>query len=116
MIKDDKLPLKEKYLKYYSELPNQGLAADSIGRNEDTIILWKKEDSEFSDLCAKAKSDWALNKSKRIRNEEWLLERVMNDHFGQKIKTDLNVKSLKGLIDVKENDKFEQLADDSQKG
>lgn len=89
MIKDDKLPLKEKYLKYYSELPNQGLAADSIGRDEDTIILWKKQDSEFSDLCAKAKSDWALSKSKRIRNEEWLLERVMNDHFGQRNKTDL---------------------------
>ena len=102
MIKDDKLPLKKKYLKYYSELPNQGLAADSIGRNEDTIILWKKQDSEFSDLCAKAKSDWALSKSKRIRNEEWLLERVMNDHFGQRNKTDLtsNGKELKGLVSL----------------
>lgn len=100
MIKDNKLPLKEKYLEYYRELPNQGLAADSIGRNEDTIIIWKNEDSEFSDLCAKAKSDWALSKSKRIRNEEWLLERVMNDHFGQKTKTDLtsNGKELKGLV------------------
>jgi len=100
MIKDDKLPLKEKYLKYYSELPNQGLAADSIGRDEDTIIRWKTEDTEFADLCAKAKSDWALSKSKRIRNEEWLLERVMNNHFGQRIKNDLtsNGKELKGLV------------------
>lgn len=98
MIKDDKLPLKEKYLKYYGELPNQGLAADSIGRDEDTIILWRKEDSDFSDLCLKAKSDWALSKSKRIRNEEWLLERVMNDHFGQRNKTELTGKDGKDLI------------------
>jgi len=31
-------------------------------------------------------------------------------------KSEVTIKSLKGLIDVKENDKFEQLADDSQKG
>ena len=41
MIKDDKLPLKEKFLEYYKDLPVQKLAAGYVGRDEDTIILWK---------------------------------------------------------------------------
>lgn len=89
MINDDRLPLKEKFLEYYRELPNQGLASDSIGKDEDTIIRWKNEDTEFADLVKDAKAQWALRKSKRIKDEAWLMERVLNDHFGNKTKTDI---------------------------
>lgn len=81
--------LKAKYLEYYRQLPNQLLAAAKVGRDEDTIIRWRKEDTDFSDLCDEAKADWALAKSKRVKSEEWLLDRVMNDYFGQKTKSDI---------------------------
>ena len=42
MIQDDRLLLKEKFLEYYKDLPLQKLAAESIGRSEDTITDWKK--------------------------------------------------------------------------
>lgn len=100
MIKDDKLPLKLRFLEYYKDLPIQKLAAGYVGRDEDTIILWKKEDSDFSYQVELAKSEWAKAKAKRVMSQEWLLERVMNDHFGQRNKTDLtsNGKELKGLV------------------
>jgi len=76
--------LKQKFLDYYSQLPNQRLAADHIGRNEDTIILWKKNDSDFNKKVLKARAEWALTNSKRVKSTEWLLERIMNDHFGER--------------------------------
>lgn len=84
MIQDDKLPMKEKYLEYYRELPIQKLAAGKIGRDEDTILRWKKEDTDFADQEQKAKSEWALLKTKQVKSKEWLLERVMKDHFSQR--------------------------------
>lgn len=85
MINDDRLELKQKFLSYYKELPIQKLAAEFIGRVEETIIAWKKEDIDFLNQMSEAKSNWALTNSKRVRSKEWLLERVMNDHFGNKI-------------------------------
>lgn len=82
MIQDDRLPLKEKFLIYFRELPVQKLAGASIGRNEDTISIWKREDSDFSDRIEKAKAGWALENSKKVRSKEWLLERLMKETFG----------------------------------
>lgn len=76
--------LKRKYLKYYRKLPVQKLAAASIGKDEDTIIRWRREDADFADQTGVAKAEWALEQCKRIRSTEWLLERVMNDHFSLK--------------------------------
>lgn len=81
MIKDDKLPLKLRFLEYYKELPVQKLAGESIGKCEDTITNWKNEDSDFSDQISFARADWAKRNSKMVRSKEWLLERVMKDHF-----------------------------------
>lgn len=86
---EDNYELKVKFLEYYKELPVQKLAAGWIGRDEDTICAWKKADPDFSDQIDQAKSEWAMKKSKRVRSEEWLLERVMNDHFGEKKNIDL---------------------------
>lgn len=49
--------LKEEYIRYYSDLPLQRLAAKFIGRNEDTIINWRKADPEFAEQVDKAESE-----------------------------------------------------------
>lgn len=57
---DDKLvPLKASFLEYFRDVPIQKLAAAYIGRDEDTILRWKKEDADFADQISKAKAEWA---------------------------------------------------------
>lgn len=73
--------LKDKYLEYYRQLPVQKLAAASIGKDEDTIIRWKKDDTDFADYVSEARAQWALKNVKGVRSKEWLLERVIKDHF-----------------------------------
>lgn len=84
MPEDSRPTLKAKFLEYFRKLPNQKLAAGFIGRDEDTICLWKKDDPAFSDAVAKAKSDWAMEKSGRVKSAEWLLERVLKDDFAER--------------------------------
>lgn len=101
MIQDDKLPLKEKFLEYYKELPVQKLAGESIGRNEDTISAWKKQDPDFSDQIHMARAEWAKKQSKGIRSKEWLLERVLKDHFSPRSElTGADGEEIKILLDV----------------
>ena len=76
--------LKIEFLEYYKDLPIQKLAADHIGKSEDTISIWKKKDKIFSDDIARARSDWAKTNTSFVKNKEWLLERVMKDQFAQK--------------------------------
>lgn len=90
-MKKSHLKLKRKFLEYYAKLPIQRLAAESIGRNEDSIILWKKKDSGFSDLMNKTKAEWALSKSNQVKSVEWLLERVMKDHFAERKEVEIGV-------------------------
>lgn len=72
---------KKRFLEYYGILPIQKLGAEHIGVCEDTITDWKKSDQVFSDQMGLLKSVWAKNTTKRVRNPEWLLERIMKDHF-----------------------------------
>lgn len=76
--------LKVKFLEYYKELPNITLAAGKVGRSVDTISLWRKADSEFSEQMDGAKADWAMRNAKGVRSKEWLLERVLRDQFAQR--------------------------------
>src|SRR5688500_4120418 len=78
--------LKAKYLEYYHTLPVQKYAAMSIGRNEDTIILWKTKDSEFSDKIQIARAEWVQEKADKVR-PEFSLERLESEVFGEKPKT-----------------------------
>ena len=77
--------LKEQYIFYYSQLPLQKLAAGFIGRDEDTIINWRKADPHFADAVTKAKSDWALSKVRNTRDTKFLLERILKEEFAQKV-------------------------------
>ena len=76
--------LKRKFLEYYVKLPIQKLAAEFIGKSENTITNWKNNDKRFCDQIGTAKSQWALENVSKVKSTEWLLERVMNDHFGEK--------------------------------
>jgi hypothetical protein len=76
--------LKKKFLVYFRKLPVHNLAGNSIGRSDDTISIWKKKDPAFSELISRAESDWAMDNVLRIRNREWLLERILKKHFSQR--------------------------------
>lgn len=89
--------LKRKFLGYYSKLPIQKLAAEFIGKSEDTICDWKNNDKDFANQIASAKSAWALEKVAKVKSVEWLLERVMHDHFGEKTGNGEEIKQRKEL-------------------
>jgi hypothetical protein len=110
---DDKNANKKKmFLEYFKDVPIQSLGANYIGVDEDTITNWKKEDSDFSDCIDNLKAEFARNNLKDVKSTEWKLERVMNDHFGQKTKTDITSKGkripLLGGISVLNNDSDKQ--------
>ena len=83
--------LKTKFLEYYREFPIQRLAASSIGRDEDTIMRWKKEDADFAVSVEAKKAEWALEQVGKVKSAEWLLERVMKEHFSLKTETEHGV-------------------------
>lgn len=80
--------LKTKFLEYYSQLPIQKLAAEAIGKDQDTITNWKKKDKNFSDRIGIAKSEWALKNANQVKNSQWLLERILSEHFVEKKEQD----------------------------
>lgn len=73
---------KKKFLDYYSKLPIQKLAAEFIGKDQDTITNWKKTDPSFSDQLGRVKSEWALKRVGMVKSE-WLLERILREEFGK---------------------------------
>ena len=85
--------LKREFLEYYTKLPIQKLAAEFIGKSQDAICDWKNNDKNFANQIASAKSAWALEKASKIRRPEWLLERIMKDHFAQKVETEHSLNS-----------------------
>lgn len=72
--------LKMEYIWYYRQLPVQKLAASFIGRDEDTIINWRKADKVFADEVDRAKSEWTRYQAARTR-PEFLLERILKETF-----------------------------------
>lgn len=72
--------LKQRYIEYYSDVPVQKYAAMAIGRNEDTIIRWRNEDSEFADAVQMAKAEW-VRKRVLATKAEFALERLEKDVF-----------------------------------
>lgn len=86
---DETSKKKKMFLEYYKDTPIQSLAAGYIGVCEDTITDWKKADSEFSDCVLKYKAEFARKNLNDVKSPEWKLERVLNNHFGQKTKTDI---------------------------
>lgn len=102
MIKDDRLPLKQKFLEYYAEVPIQKYAGAHIGRDEDTISTWKKEDPDFADQIEVTKSQYLMRELKMVKNREWKLERLFKDHFAARTEiTGKDGEKLESLVVVK---------------
>lgn len=80
--------LKKKFIEYYSKLPIQKLAAKSIGVHENTITNWKNKDKRFCDQIGIAESQWALENASLVKSKEWLLERIMKEHFSENVKVE----------------------------
>lgn len=82
--KDSKEKLKKAFLEYFKDTPIQKYAAYFIGRDEDTIGVWKKEDKGFSDQIDKLRAEYVQKKLGKVKSEEWVLERVFRTDFAQR--------------------------------
>lgn len=90
MIKDKRLPLKQEFLVCYRKLPMLKLAGAYIGKSDDTITNWKKEDSDFSERIVRAKVEWVTEKVKTA-DPKWLLKRIIGEEFADKKEVDNGV-------------------------
>ena len=84
MIKDNRLPLKQKFLDYFADAPIQKYAGAFIGVSEDTVKRWKDEDRDFADQIEAAKAAYVRRNLKMVRSKEWILERLFKDHFASR--------------------------------
>lgn len=75
--------LKELYIEYYSDVPVQKYAAMAIGRDEDTIVLWRKADPEFSGRVEMARAFWVRKKATRVK-AEFALERLEKEVWSER--------------------------------
>lgn len=82
-IKRSQEDLKAEYLAYFNDVPVQKYAAMAIGKDEDTIIRWKKEDADFADSVKKAKAGWVRKKALEVK-AEFALERLEAEIFGRR--------------------------------
>lgn len=75
--------LKEQYISYFADVPVQKYAAMYIGRDEDTIIRWRKDDPAFADSVKRAEADFIRKKMLAVKSE-FALERLFKQVFTQK--------------------------------
>lgn len=103
--------LKEKYIEYYRDLPVQKYAAMYVGKDETTIINWKKKDSNFSNRVSEARAAWVRQKAKKAK-VEFALERLEKEIFAErkeiKVEDETVNKILEGFGLVKQNQKTQR--------
>jgi hypothetical protein len=80
--KDDITELKDKYIGYYREAPIQKYAAMFIGRTEQTVIEWCKNDIKFFNQVQEAKALWVKKQVYKTK-AEFALERLEKEIFGK---------------------------------
>jgi MinD-like ATPase involved in chromosome partitioning or flagellar assembly len=80
-IKADK---KRRFLEYFADVPVQKIGASYIGVSEDTIIDWKKADSNFANQIDFLQGEWIRKNIKEVKSREWLLERLFRQHFSER--------------------------------
>lgn len=72
---------KQRFLEYFADVPVQKIGASYIGVSEDTIIDWKKADSNFANQIDFLQGEWIRKNVKEVKSKEWLLERLFRQHF-----------------------------------
>lgn len=86
---DDITQLKDKYIRYYEDVPVQKYAAMYIGRTEQTVISWCKSDIDFFNRVQVAKANWI--KKKFIKTKaEFQLEKLEKEVFGKNSVLEVN--------------------------
>jgi hypothetical protein len=98
MIQDDRLPLKEKFLEYFKEVPVLRHAAAYVGKDEDTIARWRKEDEEFAEQILYLKAEYLREGVKEIKSKEWLIERMFRDFSPRQEHTGADGEKLESVI------------------
>ncbi len=100
--------LKLKYIEYYKELPVQKYAAMYVGKTEDTIINWRRDDSDFSDKVDLARAEWVRKKASKAK-VEFALERLEKQIFKETKEVELTTpQPILGGISVQRDDRNDQ--------
>lgn len=74
-LKDKVARLKDSYIEYYTTTPIQRYAAMFIGRDEDTVIRWRREDTDFAERVQMAHATWIQQRVAKVK-PEFALERL----------------------------------------
>lgn len=88
--------MKSKALKYYRELPNKTLAANSVGRSIHALLEWETNDPNFANAMNEARAAFATENVKRIRDKKWILAHTLKEEFADRTEiTGANGESVK---------------------
>lgn len=65
------------------------LIARAVNRNEDSLLVWRNEDQEFSDAIEQGRHRF-IEKNMKIARPEFLLERLEPELFKERKEQDIN--------------------------
>lgn len=83
MKEEQKIEKKEKVLAYLIGLPIYKYAAKYAGMDEDTLIIWRRDDPEFAERCEAVRSEAISRLGKRAK-PEFILPAIDGETFGKK--------------------------------
>jgi hypothetical protein len=92
--------LKQKYVEYFRDVPVQKYAAMYVGRTEQTIIDWKREDEDFNNRVQEAHAEW-VQKTTLKAKAEFTLERLEREIFAppkQEVEATHNIDPLADIL------------------
>ncbi len=69
---------------YFEDVPIQKYSSEYIGRDEDTILRWRRDDKTFADVVQRAKLKW-IRKKMIATKAEFALERLEKGMFSSNI-------------------------------
>ncbi len=75
---------KERFLKYFEDVPVQKYAAMYIGRTEQTIVNWLREDNDFFNRVQEKRALWVKKQALKAK-AEFKLERLEKEVWKESI-------------------------------
>lgn len=90
--------LKNKFVEYFRDVPVQKYAAMYIGRTEQTIINWLKEDEDFFNRVQEARADWVKRKAGKVR-AEFALERLEKEIWSERKEVTVDIDPRKKILE-----------------
>lgn len=96
---EERQELKDKFVKYFQDVPVQKYAAMYIGVTENTITNWLKEDEEFCDAVNQARAEWVKKQVIKAK-AEFKLERMEAEIFKERKEQDVKITEVTPLVDI----------------